>query len=99
MYEHTARRPNGYSISDGNRGVIEHDTKMCCHCGAHFDVIKGSGRIRGFCKNCMEMTCGQPACNPCMHIEKRFDLYEKGKLPDLMGHPDTVISKGRIIIP
>jgi hypothetical protein len=84
MFQFTARNAAGYVIKSGGDGRdIEHDTQQCCHCGKHFILQPGSGTIRGFCRGCMGMTCGNPACIPCVNFEKKMDLYEKGKLEAL----------------
>lgn len=56
-------------------------TYMCCHCGNHFNVIKGSGRVRGYCSLCNHVTCGAIACMAHFPFEKKLDLVEKGKIP------------------
>lgn len=96
MYEHTARNPNGYAVEVGPNGKREFDTKQCCHCGGHFNIVAGSGRLRGFCKLCMNVTCGKPCCHEHYPIEERLDDYERGFLPDLMG-PRSSSTKLRII--
>ena len=83
MFERTARKADGYAVLTGPPevvpgGIQEFDTVQCCHCGAHFHVIPGSGRRRGFCLHCMKPTCGRPECNVCMPIEKWLDQVEKG---------------------
>ena len=61
-------------------GMIEIDTLQCCHCGGHFEVVKGSGKIRGWCMLCNQVTCGKPKCDEHYPIEKKLDDFEKGKL-------------------
>ena len=80
------------------------DTKMCVHCGLHFDYKQGSGRLRGFCRKCNGMTCGGKQCMECAPIELRMELYEKGLLKELMDSLDTVmpisgVSKGGVFLP
>ncbi len=77
MYNATARRAGGGIIMDG---IQVADTKACCHCGSHWVVKPGSGTVRGFCYGCHDHTCGNPACDACLPMEKRLDLYEKGIL-------------------
>ncbi len=80
MYQHTARKPKGYGVmTDEGRGY-ECDSLQCCHCGAHWRVEPGSGRVRGMCRNCMQVTCGAKKCDECMHFMKKIELYEEGKL-------------------
>ena len=73
------RRPHGVILEDGQEVA---DTAQCCHCGAHFVVVRGSGKKRGFCfGKCKGPTCGRPECDPCVPFESRIDLYEKRKIP------------------
>lgn len=61
-------------------GVQVADTKQCCHCGGHFVMVKGSGKLRGYCTKCHEITCGKIECCKCVPFEKKLDLAEAGKL-------------------
>ena len=58
-------------------GVQVASTLQCCHCGGHFEVVKGSGTRRGFCLKCGAVTCGHPDCDPCLPLEKRLDMIER----------------------
>lgn len=81
----TANRPHGYFRAEGWHGeVTEGDTCQCCHCGAHFGVVKGSGKKRGFCLRCQRVTCGRPQCDPCVPFMKRIEAIEAGKTVDQM---------------
>ncbi len=53
-------------------------TKQCCHCGKHFMMIKGSGKLRGFCLKCRKITCGCVECCTCVPYEKQIENLEKG---------------------
>lgn len=86
-YEDAAwhRKPSGSIVVDGKEVAT---TIMCVHCGGHFvyrkfrKIIDGGGRY--VCIKCGGDVCGKPACvAECLHIEKRIDLYEKGKLISL----------------
>ncbi len=70
------RNPSGTIIIDGQDVA---NTMQCCHCGKHFISVRGSGKIRGFCTCCMQITCGATECNPCIPFERKVDEYEKGK--------------------
>jgi hypothetical protein len=59
------------------------DTLQCPHCQAHFQVVPGSGRRRGFCMRCNAPHCGAKECFTCVPFEKKLELYEKGKIRDL----------------
>lgn len=64
------RKPSGHMLVDGQEVAV---TRQCCHCGRHFVSIRGSGHIRGFCRNCMKVTCGLPKCDHCRPYRARFD--------------------------
>ena len=68
------RKPHGSIILDGQEVAT---TLQCCHCGKHFVSIRGSGMKRGFCMKCMQVTCGDTACNPCRPLEKWIEQEEK----------------------
>ena len=57
-------------------GVQVASTLQCCHCGGHFQVVKGSGRERGFCLKCGSVTCGSPECDYCIPAEARLEIME-----------------------
>jgi len=76
----SVRNPKGTIFLDGKESA---DTMQCCHCGAHFIMVHGSGKTRGWCMNCGDLTCGKPRCNPCLPFEKRMTLYEKGLIDTL----------------
>lgn len=81
MYAKTLRKSHGHIIirhEDGSK--IQADTKQCCHCGAHFVFVKGSGVLRGFCTKCHDITCGKIDCCKCEPYEKKIELIEKGSL-------------------
>ena len=78
MYEASARSPMGGVLlfaPDGNH--IERDTVQCCHCGMHWMIEPGSGRKRGFCMKCMQVTCGEENCMECIPTELKLDIHEK----------------------
>lgn len=74
------RKPRGVILVDGAEKA---DTAMCCHCNAHFVMIAGSGKKRGYCLNCGSITCGKPECHECIPFEKKLELVEKGILKHL----------------
>jgi hypothetical protein len=81
MFEHSVHRPNGAMITVGPDGCEVHsDTLQCAHCGGHWQVQPGSGKIRGFCTRCMAPVCGAPNCFECVPFEQKMDLLEKGKI-------------------
>lgn len=76
----SVRNPHGAIIVDGHHAA---DTLRCCHCGKMWIPVKGSGRVRGFCPKCNDVTCGPECTGTCMPIEKRIELYEKGQIKTL----------------
>ena len=76
----STKNPHGVIVVNGMNVA---DTKQCCHCDGHFIVQKGSGRKRGWCKNCHEVHCGGPKCWVCVPFEKKMDLLEAGKILEL----------------
>ena len=79
LRRHTASRPAGHVFETTPEGrLIEHDTLQCVHCGAHWVVRPGSGRVRGWCLKCCGPTCGQGRCDECIPVEKKLDQTEGG---------------------
>lgn len=71
----------GYLIVTGASGTTEFDTRACPHCGGHFAIISGSGRIRAFCQLCAAPICDKAQCLEHSPFMKRIELIEAGKLP------------------
>lgn len=67
------RKPSGAILVDGQQVA---DTVQCVHCGGHFVMRKGSGRVRGWCATCTGMICG-PRCAQCVPLEQRLDRAER----------------------
>lgn len=59
---------------------IHRDTLQCCHCQRIWVVEPGSGKQRGFCLKCNQVTCGSKECGECVPFEKKIELYEAGKI-------------------
>ena len=93
----SAKRPDGYAYATGPLGVEEIDTLQCVHCGQHWEHKPGSGIVRGWCSLCNGPFCGV-ACKEHFPLEKRFDLYEKGLLPDLLAPKDMILPEHKRII-
>ena len=71
--QHSVLRPKGtLIITDWDGCVEEHDTLQCCHCGAHWVVSPGSGRRRGWCMKCGDVTCGEQRCDQCTPYKRVF---------------------------
>ena len=65
-------------------GIQIASTYQCCHCGGHFETFPSRYLLkkekpvnRGFCHNCMAVTCGHPGCDPCIPLEKRLEMMER----------------------
>lgn len=56
-------------------------TFQCTHCGRHFEVIKGSGRKRGWCLNCNGPTCSAK-CENCVHRRQLLENLAAGRPRD-----------------
>lgn len=56
-------KPHGALLDDGREVA---DLLQCCHCQYTWQVQPGSGRRRGFCFRCDQVTCGKPECMVCM---------------------------------
>jgi predicted RNA-binding Zn-ribbon protein involved in translation (DUF1610 family) len=69
-------REAGAILTDGQQTAT---TLQCPHCGKHWIMRSGSGRLRGFCLKCMRVTCGAPECMACVPIEARLDHAEGRK--------------------
>jgi hypothetical protein len=69
----TARKPHGQIMVVSDGPLFEADTLQCCHCGGHFVVNKGSGKRRGYCMKCNDVTCGGANCWQCRPYQKLVD--------------------------
>ena len=71
-------RVDGYGIGTTFDGkIVEMDSLQCCHCNCHYHVQPGSGKRRGFCLLCMDVTCGKEACLPCVPFERKLEAQER----------------------
>lgn len=59
-----------------HNGEVVCQTLQCCHCQKHWQVRRGSKEVRGFCRLCMQVTCGKEECVPCIPFEKKLDMIE-----------------------
>ena len=74
----TASKPSGHIIVSGPDGFLhEADTLQCVHCGMHWELQPGSGKIRGYCGRCNGPVCG-PKCAECVPIERQLEIIENG---------------------
>jgi hypothetical protein len=78
------RNTNSAVVVDG-RMVSE--TLQCVHCGAHEEVVHGSGVRRGYCPDCKGFVCGVSYCMQyCSPFEARVEYSEalsKGSLKEI----------------
>ena len=72
---------DGYIIITDADGTKEFDTRSCPHCGGHFIIVPGSGRLRAFCQLCTAPICDKAQCLEHSPFMKRLELVEAGKLP------------------
>lgn len=77
----TTLRPNGLIIIQGVDGsTFEGETRQCCHCGMHWVVQPGSGKVRGWCGKCSAWFCS-PECMECVPVEKQLEILEGTRNP------------------
>lgn len=75
--EGTGGKSVGVAFEIGPNGTVETDVGTCCHCNGPFLIRRGSGTRRGFCRNCMDITCGSEVCMPCVPFEKKMEAMER----------------------
>jgi hypothetical protein len=72
-------RPEGmWEVSDPELGTLRGESAQCRHCGGHFPLQPGSGKIRGWCWTCNGPICG-PGCAECIPTELLLENIEKGR--------------------
>ncbi len=64
-------------------------TFQCVHCGDHHLIVRGSGRIRGWCQRCNGFVCG-PQCAACVPFERWLEQMEGTAQPSSV----TVAARG-----
>ena len=85
---HGALHPHGFiETYDRNDRLVNKDTLQCVHCGGHWEVNPGSGKLRGFCLRCNGPFCG-PGCANCVPTEQLLENMEQGRPHDFT--PTTV---------
>lgn len=73
MFGYKYRKESGAIVIDGHHVA---STTQCVHCGAHFQVIPGSGKKRGTCFNCNGVLCGRKKCFTCLPFEIQIEHQE-----------------------
>jgi len=92
----TTLRPHGWLFGFGPDGqTAEYETVKCVHCGGHFVLQPGSGRLRGWCVNCNGMICG-PDCVECVPEEQLLLNLEAGRPAD---YKPIQVSTAGLIVP
>lgn len=76
-------KPAGHCFETTLDGVLcEADTWQCNHCGGHERVVRGSGRLRGFCTNCGKYVhphCSVEVTGKCVPQEQMVDNMDAGR--------------------
>lgn len=62
-------------VMDIEGHVAECGTAMCVHCGCHFPIRPGSGKVRGYCMKCAGPICGAK-CVECVPYELQIERLE-----------------------
>jgi hypothetical protein len=89
VFGHRNRGPSGFfEISAPDAKTISGETRRCVHCGKHWPYRPGSGTTRGFCTRCSGLTCGSPACDPCVPYEVRIEIMEGSRSPTVLPYLD-----------
>ena len=79
LLQHVRNRPHGFiTVVDRDEGtkLFEGEVRQCIHCQYTWRHVPGSGELRGFCKNCVSLTCGTEKCDTCYHKEKQIEDIE-----------------------
>lgn len=78
MSEVNHSKASGHFEITGWYGELEEGaTLSCVHCQATWIIQKGSGKLRGFCQNCMGFICGAN-CMECVPFEQKIENAEAG---------------------
>lgn len=80
--EYSALKPHGFveiADPDAPGGIIAGETLQCVHCGGHWMIQPGSGKLRGFCLRCNGPICG-PGCAECRPIDLQLERMEASAL-------------------
>ena len=69
---------DGNLVICGETGLQEMDTRQCVHCGGHWIVVSGSGKLHRYCMKCGGDTCSRLEClMECMPFEAWLDAEER----------------------
>ena len=93
MSELSCLRPHGFfEVSTPEGKTLRGETLQCVHCGNHWQMVKGSGKVRGFCMRCNGPTCGPQCSAECVPQEKMLEIMEGTRNP-------TAVSVAGIWVP
>lgn len=76
LYGKYERHASGAVVVDGKE--VGH-TLRCPHCGAHFVSVRGSGKKRGFCRDCSKVVCGATPCMSHVPLSAWLEQQEGAK--------------------
>lgn len=82
-------KPHGFVEMVTAEGItIRGETLQCPHCGCHWKIEPGSGKLRGWCAKCGQATCGKLACCvECNPQERQNDIADSGRNPTAVSVP------------
>jgi hypothetical protein len=69
-------RPGEASFYDWEDRETTYKLHICCHCNVGIIIKPGSGRERGYCYGCHNITCGAAKCYPCIPWEAKMEAAE-----------------------
>jgi len=62
-----------------DRPLQEIPTLQCVHCGGHFPVRPGSGKMRGYCTRCHGPVCSRACSGDCVPLAVQLENMEAGR--------------------
>lgn len=78
---HGVKKPSGtlIQVDTATGREYQSDTLKCIHCQRTWVHRPGSGKIRGFCRNCNGPICSPECAETCVHFEQRLENLEAGR--------------------
>lgn len=86
-----SKQSGEFTLTDVMGRAVQGATLSCVHCQSTWIVQRGSGKMRGYCQNCMGFVCG-PACAECVHFERKIENIEAGR-------PENTPAPVKIFVP
>ena len=70
--------PGNILVTNTQTGEVieELDSFICSHHGGIEFIKPGSGKKRGFCFSCFDLTCGREKCKECRPFEAWLEAME-----------------------